>query len=129
MGRGSHLCGVIKTKARPLVESLYGFEVSGANAVPFNRKLAEELKTDFAFVYCVHTSDLIHPTILTFVQVRGKGDEPHKGLYEHKIIQKLVNLVWFGKKKLSPGVRFTDVFSPFTDVGLALCLTGVCHPH
>ena len=114
MGCGSHLCGVIKTMARPLVESLYGFEVSSANTVAFNHKLAEELKKDFVFVYCVHTY-LIHTTILTFIQELGKGGEPHKGLYEHKIIQ-----------KLCPGVRFTNMFSPFTDVGLALCLSVVC---
>jgi hypothetical protein len=126
MGHGSHLRGVIKTRARPLVELLYGFEVSGANTVAFNRKLAEELKKDLLFGYHVHTSYLIHTTILTSIQEHGKGGEPHKGLYEHKIIQKLINLVWFGKKKLSPGVRFTNVFSPFTDVGLAPCLTVVC---
>ena len=67
MGQGSHLCGVIKTKAKPLIELLYGFEVSGANTVPFNCKLTEELKMDFAFVYRVSTSYQINTTILTFI--------------------------------------------------------------
>ena len=60
MGRASHLRGVIKTKARPLVETLYEFEVSGANAVQHNRQLAEDLKKDFAFVYRVCTLCLIY---------------------------------------------------------------------
>ena len=54
-GRGTHLRGVIKTKARALVESTYGFEVSGDDAVEENRKKVERLKDGFGFVYRVRT--------------------------------------------------------------------------
>ena len=37
-GRGTHLHGVIKTKAQTLVESTYGFKVSGDDAVEENRE-------------------------------------------------------------------------------------------
>ena len=67
MGCGSHLHGVIKTEARPLIETLYGFEVSGANTVQHNHRLTEELKNDFAFVHHVHTSCLLHTIILTLI--------------------------------------------------------------
>jgi hypothetical protein len=53
--RGTHLRGVIKTKARALVESTYGFEVSGDDAVEENRKKVERLKDGFGFVYRVRT--------------------------------------------------------------------------
>ena len=53
--RGTHLRGVIKTKARALVESTYGFEVSGDNAIEENRKKVETLKEALGFVYRVRT--------------------------------------------------------------------------
>jgi len=58
-GRGTHLCGVIKTKARALVESTYGFEVSGDDAVEENCKKVERLKDGFGFVYRVRTFEYL----------------------------------------------------------------------
>ena len=55
MGRGTHLRGVIKTKARALVESTYGFEVSGDNAIEGNCKKVERLKDALGFVYRVRS--------------------------------------------------------------------------
>ncbi|KIM91541.1 hypothetical protein PILCRDRAFT_24857, partial [Piloderma croceum F 1598] len=102
--RGTHLRGVIKTKARALVKSTYGFEVSGDDAVEENCKKVERLKDGFGFVY---------------------RDQPNKGLYENSIIQRIVNQVWFAQRLLSPGIQFTDHFSPFPDPALATTLTAI----
>jgi hypothetical protein len=64
--RGSHLCGEIKTKVKPLVASMYGFEVPTNKTIRArNRKLVEELKEEYAFLYKVrHTTPylFIHST-------------------------------------------------------------------
>ena len=46
---------VIKTKDWALVETTYGFEVSGDGAIEENRKKVERLKEGSNFVYCVHS--------------------------------------------------------------------------
>jgi hypothetical protein len=52
--RGSHLRGEIKTKVKPLVASMYGFEVPTNETIRArNRKLVEELKDGYAFLYKV----------------------------------------------------------------------------
>ncbi|KAK7000822.1 hypothetical protein R3P38DRAFT_2650559 [Favolaschia claudopus] len=52
--RGSQMRGEIKTKSRPLIDPMYGFE-SGQNkeTVAANRKLAEHLKETSNFAYKV----------------------------------------------------------------------------
>ena len=51
---GSYLCGEIKTKVKPLVASVYGFEVPTNETIRArNRKLVEELKDEYAFLYKV----------------------------------------------------------------------------
>jgi hypothetical protein len=52
--RGSHLRGEIKTKVKPLVASMYGFEVPTNETIRArNRKLVEELKEEYTFLYKV----------------------------------------------------------------------------
>lgn len=52
--RGSHLRGEIKTKVKPLVASMYGFEVPTNETIHArNRKLVEELKEQYTFLYKV----------------------------------------------------------------------------
>ena len=46
---------VIKTKDQALVETTYGFEVSGDGAIEENRKKVERLKEGSNFVYCVRS--------------------------------------------------------------------------
>lgn len=53
--RTSQVRGELKTKIRPLVESLYGFE-NAKSAITHNRERTENLKDDYAFVYKVVTS-------------------------------------------------------------------------
>ena len=52
--RGSHLRGEIKTMVNPLVASMYGFEVPTNKTIRArNRKLVEELKEEYSFLYKV----------------------------------------------------------------------------
>ena len=52
--RGSHLRGEIKTKVKPLVASMYGFDVPTNETIrACNRKLVEELKEEYSFLYKV----------------------------------------------------------------------------
>lgn len=56
--RASHLRGEIKTKVKPLVASMYGFEVPTSETIRVhNRKLAEELKHEYTFLYKVRRTD------------------------------------------------------------------------
>ena len=58
----SHLCGKIKMKVKPLVASMYGCEVPINDAIhAHNRKLVEELKAEYAFLYKVCQS-YAHPS-------------------------------------------------------------------
>ena len=53
--------GVIKTKAWALVETTYGFEVSGDGAIEENHKKVERLKEGSNFVY--HVCSLSYPSL------------------------------------------------------------------
>ncbi|EIW85981.1 hypothetical protein CONPUDRAFT_86174 [Coniophora puteana RWD-64-598 SS2] len=107
--RTSHLRGELKTKARPLVETTFGFEVSDdADVQAANRKLVEDLKRDTAFVY----------------RVRGETAEEHRGMFLAKIIQQLINAVFYkGKKAMA--VRWEEFFETFPGPGFALVLSAI----
>lgn len=46
------------------------------------------------------------------------------GLFRNKNIQKIINAMWFANKQ-DEGVVYHEYFNPFSDVALALVLTGV----
>lgn len=51
---GSHLCGEIKMKIKPLVASMYGFAVPTKETIcTCNWKLVKELKEEYSFLYKV----------------------------------------------------------------------------
>jgi hypothetical protein len=52
------------------------------------------------------------------------GDGPRKGMYNHPIIQKAVNAMWFQNKR-DEGVIFTEMFKPIPVPAIALVLTAV----
>ena len=54
------------------------------------------------------------------------GDGPRKGMYNHPIIQKAVNAMWFQNKR-DEGVHFTDMFKPIPVQAIAFVLTAVSH--
>ncbi|KIJ12241.1 hypothetical protein PAXINDRAFT_14865 [Paxillus involutus ATCC 200175] len=105
------LSGELKTKICPLVETMYGFENSMKPAVVGrNRALVEDLKTDFGLCY----------------RSLGNPDEdvPRSGLYEHRIIQKAINIAYYCNKK-DEGVVYSQYFQPFPLRGVALMLTVI----
>ncbi|KAF9235432.1 hypothetical protein BU15DRAFT_51404, partial [Melanogaster broomeanus] len=75
-----------------------------------NRKLVEDLTKDFGFCY----KSLGDPA----------DDVSRKGLYEHKIIQKAINISFY-KDKRDEGVRYPQYFQPFPVAGKALVLTVI----
>ncbi|KAK6969605.1 hypothetical protein R3P38DRAFT_2417005, partial [Favolaschia claudopus] len=105
--RGSQMRGEIKTKSRPLIDPMYGFE-SGQNkeTVAANRKLAEHLK---------ETSNFAYKTI---------GERVKTGLYHHPIIQAVVNAMWFANQR-DEGPKHPEFFSPLPLRALALVLTVI----
>ncbi|KAF5369575.1 hypothetical protein D9758_002484 [Tetrapyrgos nigripes] len=104
MAQDTHLRGETKTAAKTLVDIAYGFETSRKDSIiKENRDLAYQLKSSLAFTY--------------------RRPEERKGLYQHRIILKIVNMVWF-KNITDEGVRYTE-YNPFPLHGLALVLTAV----
>ncbi|KAJ7186249.1 hypothetical protein B0H12DRAFT_1039631, partial [Mycena haematopus] len=103
--RGSQLRGELKTKTRPLIDTMYGFK-SGQNkkTVAFNRKLAEDLKESSTFAF--------------------KDAENKKGLYKHPILQSAVNAMWFANRR-DEGPRHPEIFNPLPIRALALVLAAI----
>ncbi|KAF7295757.1 hypothetical protein HMN09_01118200 [Mycena chlorophos] len=72
--RFSHTRGELKSKARPIVESVYGFQHgSSKKTIKYNRKLAEDLKEDISFVY--------------------RFPQDKSGIYQNSAIQKIENCI------------------------------------
>ncbi|KAJ7024229.1 hypothetical protein C8F04DRAFT_1303043 [Mycena alexandri] len=103
--RGPQMCGEVKTKTRPLTETMYGFRSGNdKKTIAFNRKLAEDLKDD---------------ALLTMKDIKAK-----KGLFRHPILQKACNAIWFANRR-DEGPTSPDLFNPFTREGLAGLLTVI----
>ncbi|KAF8233249.1 hypothetical protein L208DRAFT_1267700, partial [Tricholoma matsutake] len=101
--------GELKTKTQPLIETFYGFE-SGHNhkIIVHNHQIAEELKEGHTFIYKITHAKLME----------------RKGLYQSKLIQKVVNAMWF-RNKQDKGISYSFYFNPFTIPALALVLTAI----
>ena len=52
-------------------------------------------------------------------------DLERKGIYQHPIIQKAVNVMWFQNKQ-DEGIQYMDMFKPVLIAAIALVLTVVC---
>ncbi|KAF8237061.1 hypothetical protein L208DRAFT_1249518 [Tricholoma matsutake] len=105
----SLLRGELKLKMRPLVEAFFGFE-SGLNRkiIARNCQTAEDLKDGKGFVYKVTNADTMNC----------------KGMYQARILQKVVNVMWFHNKQ-DEGVVHAAQFSPLTISALALVLAAI----
>ena len=57
-------------------------------------------------------------------QTLSDWDGKRKGIYNHPIIQKAVNAMWF-KNKRDEGIIYTDLFNPVSVHSIALILTAV----
>ncbi|KAJ7737952.1 hypothetical protein B0H16DRAFT_1761969 [Mycena metata] len=93
--RGPQMRGEMKTKTRPLTETMYGFRSGNdKKTIAFNRKLAEDLKENALF---------------TMKDVKAK---------------KACNAIWFANHR-DEGPTSPDLFNPFTREGLAGLLTVI----
>ncbi|KAN0091454.1 hypothetical protein V8E55_005020 [Tylopilus felleus] len=90
-------CGPFKSKARPVVAAVYGFDTSANNsAIEHNRALFLKLKQDSAFIF----------------QHCGESLDDHTGIYMSPAIQQVVNAVLF-KNKNDDGIRWARYYKPF----------------
>lgn len=127
MARTSHIRGQFKSKARPIVATIFGFETSTARVVQDqNRDLVEKLKQNSSFIYRVSVLSFVptQPNKLCCEKTRGKTLEDHDGIYQNKGIQQLINEVLF-KNKADDGITWMRYYKPFPVVAFALALTAV----
>ncbi|KAF8963216.1 hypothetical protein BDZ97DRAFT_1758714 [Flammula alnicola] len=104
--RGSQIRSEVKAHAVTYVETLYGFESGrGKSIIKENRQLAEELKRN-------HSGYLY------------KNPSKETGLYQHPIIQKIVNKSWFNNPR-DEGILYVDLFDPLSVEAIALVLTAI----
>ncbi|KAI6166686.1 hypothetical protein EDD17DRAFT_1855258 [Pisolithus thermaeus] len=100
-GRGSQVCGQLKTKLRPLIKAIFGFHSSQSkSAVKKNQSLAEGLKEGMNFAFKA------------------------LGFLKAPLIQKIINTMWFVNKH-DDSIRFHKHFKPFPYPALALVLTAI----
>ncbi|KAJ7062181.1 hypothetical protein C8F01DRAFT_126258 [Mycena amicta] len=108
--RGSQLRGELKTKTRALVELFFHFQ-SGQNTQTTrrNRQLAEDLKSDMGYAHYKFSPDA----------------SKRKGRYRARIIQKIVNVMWFNNRR-DEGATHPELFGPmFPKPAFALVLTVI----
>ncbi|KIJ55986.1 hypothetical protein M422DRAFT_40881 [Sphaerobolus stellatus SS14] len=104
--RTSTIRGRIKDKAVALVGQQYGFrEPSCDEDFEFNKQHAAYLLKNFAFIY--------------------KNPETSDGMYEHPIVQSIINAQFFSKRGKSEGVVYSAAFNPMPDDTIALIFTAV----
>ena len=72
--------------------------------------------------YVLHI--LTSSILIVDFQIHGASVELHKGLYCNKILQKIVNAMWFTNKH-DEGIKYLEYFKPFPTPALALVLTTV----
>ncbi|KAI5983668.1 hypothetical protein EDD15DRAFT_2139840, partial [Pisolithus albus] len=109
MAQSTHIRGQFKTKARPIVATTFGFEMSADKGVQAkNRLLVGELKQDSAFIF----------------RVRGSSLDEHTGPYTNPAIQQVINEVLF-KNKSDDAIKWGTYYNPFPRVAFALALMAI----
>ncbi|KIJ90639.1 hypothetical protein K443DRAFT_39634, partial [Laccaria amethystina LaAM-08-1] len=110
--RGSQARGEAKSKTQALVEVLFAFNSGcGKSAIKKNHDKAERLKHEKGFVY-KELEDLDDP------------ESHRKGMYQHPIIQKAINCMWF-KNRRDEGILFETLFEGMPLPAIALLLTAI----
>ncbi|KAF8508327.1 hypothetical protein JB92DRAFT_3120984 [Gautieria morchelliformis] len=102
--RVSTIRGRVKDKVVERVVSHYGFKTTNKDyVIQANKELAGKLLEDDGYIFeDVATS---------------------MGIYEHPILQDVINAQWFSKKKKSDGIVFGSAFNPIPDPVIALVFT------
>ncbi|KIM38489.1 hypothetical protein M413DRAFT_12710 [Hebeloma cylindrosporum] len=112
--RGSQIRSEVKAHAVTYVEALYGFESGrGKSIIKTNRQVAEQLKQNHSGYLYKASSFFIHFDL-----------EKKSGLYQHPIIQKIVNKSWFNNPR-DEGIVYVDLFDPLSVEAIALVLTAI----
>ncbi|KAI0257084.1 hypothetical protein BJV78DRAFT_8286 [Lactifluus subvellereus] len=103
-----HLLSEMKRNIMHAVETSYGFDTSKApHSIGNNANLAHTMLTRMTFIY----RDYNH------------GGTPHLP-YRHPIIQKAINIIWFGDQD-ADGIVFHEYFSTMPIPAIALVLTMI----
>ena len=76
------------------------------------------------YFFHIHSSFLLNKNIHLIFQVLSDDDGRRRGIYDHPIIQKAVNKMWF-KNKHDEGIVLKDYFNPMQIPSIALILTAV----
>ena len=72
--------------------------------------------------YILHI--LTSSILIVDFQIHSASVELRKGLYRNKILQKIVNAMWFANKH-DEGIKYPEYLKPFPTPALALVLTAV----
>ncbi|KAF8484193.1 hypothetical protein JB92DRAFT_1610400 [Gautieria morchelliformis] len=104
--RVSTIRGHVKDKVVERVASHYGFKTSNKDhVIQANKELAGKLLGDDGYIF--------------------EDAATSMGMYEHPILQDVINAQWFSKKKKSDGIVFGASFNPIPDPVIALVFTAV----
>ncbi|KAF8465636.1 hypothetical protein JB92DRAFT_2034245 [Gautieria morchelliformis] len=104
--RVSTIRGRVKDKVVERVASHYGFKTSNKDhVIQANKELAGKLLGDDGYIF--------------------EDAATSMGMYEHPILQDVINAQWFSKKKKSDGIVFGASFNPIPDPVIALVFTAV----
>ena len=116
----------MKTKIKSAVVSSYEFDTSRTpDSIRRNASHAQALLAETTFIYRVRLTALdLQPTEhLHGSQDFNSGESPRHP-YQHPIIQKFVNIMWFQHRD-DIGIVFDDQFNPIRFESIALALTVV----
>jgi hypothetical protein len=117
------LLSEMKTKLKHAVQTLYEFDPNQtARSISYNVARANELLTKMAFIYRVRPRCI--PIWSALIPVRSQDNNFGGNCYQHPIIQKAINILWF-KNKGDDGMTFHEHFSPMPIPAFALVLTVV----
>ncbi|KIJ50247.1 hypothetical protein M422DRAFT_44409 [Sphaerobolus stellatus SS14] len=102
----STIRGRVKDTAVKCVPSSYGFrEPLTEDDIEYNKQLGSKLLKNLEFIYT--------------------DPENSRGMYEHPVLQSVINRQFFGKKSKSDGVVFSGAFNPMPEPTIALVFTAV----
>ena len=87
-----------------------------------NRLKSLRMSITLLMRYILHI--LTSSILIVDFQIHGTSVELRKGLYCNKILQKIVNAMWFANKH-DEGIKYPEYFKPFPTPTLALVLTAV----
>ncbi|KAF8531728.1 hypothetical protein JB92DRAFT_3104672 [Gautieria morchelliformis] len=86
-----------------------------------NKALAGKLLGDDGYIFKVYTKALYY----SYLSMHTQDAATSMGMYEHPILQDVINAQWFSEKKKSDGIVFGASFNPILDPVIVLVFTVV----